>query len=76
MYLNNHAPPHFHAEYGELRQFIRIETLDILRGHLPSVLIAWWWSGHWIIALILRANGTEPREQVPLNEIKPLDSRR
>jgi hypothetical protein len=35
MYLNDHAPPHFHVEYGEYRALYLIETLVLSRGQLP-----------------------------------------
>jgi hypothetical protein len=45
MYFNDHAPPHFHAEYGEYEAVYTIETLEILRGELPrrahSMVIEW-----------------------------------
>lgn len=35
MYWNDHAPPHFHARYGEYGALIAIETGEIIGGHLP-----------------------------------------
>jgi hypothetical protein len=35
MFFNEHAPPHFHAEYGEFRAEIDIQTLEVLAGRLP-----------------------------------------
>lgn len=35
MFFNEHAPPHFHAEYAEHRAVIDIRTLEILEGKLP-----------------------------------------
>jgi len=35
MYWNDHAPPHFHVEYGEYRAQFLIETLVLSRGQLP-----------------------------------------
>ena len=35
MYYNDHAPPHFHARYGELEIRVEIETSKILSGHFP-----------------------------------------
>ena len=34
MFFNEHAPPHFHAEYGEYRAVINIRTLEIIEGKL------------------------------------------
>ncbi len=73
MYYNDHLPPHFHAEYGEFEALYTIETLDILRGGLPrrahSMVIEW--------ALAhraeLRIDWERAREQVPLDQIEPLD---
>lgn len=35
MFFNEHAPPHFHAEYGEHRASINIRTLEVMEGKLP-----------------------------------------
>ena len=35
MYWNDHAPPHFHVEYGEYRAQYAIETLELMKGALP-----------------------------------------
>ena len=35
MYFDDHAPPHFHAEYGEYEELIEIMTLNVYRGQLP-----------------------------------------
>ena len=45
MYYNDHAPPHFHARYGEYEATIEIEGLAVLEGELPSralMLVAEW----------------------------------
>ena len=36
MYSNDHAPPHFHARYGEYEAQIAIGTGDPLAGQLPG----------------------------------------
>jgi hypothetical protein len=45
MYFSDHAPPHFHAVYGEYEAVYTIETLEILRDTLPrrahSMVIEW-----------------------------------
>ena len=45
MYYNDHAPPHFHAIYGDGEATYTIETLEILRGKLPrrahSMVVEW-----------------------------------
>lgn len=35
MFWNEHAPPHFHALYGEHEAIIAIATLEVMRGELP-----------------------------------------
>ncbi len=35
MYYRDHAPPHFHAIYGEHEATVSIETVEILEGSLP-----------------------------------------
>ena len=45
MYFNDHAPPHFHARYGEFEATVAIETLEIVEGELPSralILVREW----------------------------------
>jgi len=45
MYFNDHAPPHFHARYGEFEATVAIETLEIIEGELPSralILVREW----------------------------------
>ncbi len=36
MFFNDHAPPHFHARYGEFEATIAIETLQVIEGDLPN----------------------------------------
>jgi hypothetical protein len=35
MFFNEHAPPHFHAEYAEHQVIIEIKTLNVIEGKLP-----------------------------------------
>jgi hypothetical protein len=35
MFFDEHAPPHFHAEYGEFKASINIQTLEVFQGTLP-----------------------------------------
>ncbi len=45
MYYNDHAPPHFHAQYAEYEALIRISPLGLLQGELPprafSLVMEW-----------------------------------
>ena len=36
MFFNDHAPPHFHARYGEFEATIDIATLEVIEGDLPN----------------------------------------
>jgi len=40
MHWNDHAPPHFHARYGEHRAVIEIRTLRVLEGRMPRRALA------------------------------------
>jgi Domain of unknown function (DUF4160) len=35
MHFRDHAPPHFHAIYGEFEAEIAVQTLELLEGRLP-----------------------------------------
>jgi hypothetical protein len=51
MYFNDHAPPHFHARYGEFEATIKIEDLAVLQGHLPTralELVKAWAAAHLV----------------------------
>ena len=45
MFFDDHNPPHFHAEYGELEALIEIHNLSIFAGRLPprvmGLVIEW-----------------------------------
>jgi hypothetical protein len=73
MFYPDHAPPHFHPEYGSEKAMIDIETLTVVDGKLPSRalgLVVEWASLHqeellelWKLAL----------EKKPLSKIAPLE---
>ena len=49
MYFGDHAPPHFHAEYGSFEARIDIATLAVVDGKLPPRamgLVAEWAALH------------------------------
>ena len=49
MFWGDHAPPHFHALYGEYEVIVNIRTLEIVKGFMPRralVLILEWASLH------------------------------
>lgn len=49
MHWREHAPPHFHALYGEYEVLIDIRTLEVVSGSLPKralVLVLEWAQEH------------------------------
>lgn len=40
MHWREHAPPHFHALYGEYEVLIDIRTLEIISGNIPKRALA------------------------------------
>jgi hypothetical protein len=49
MFYNDHAPPHFHARYGEFEATVGIESLTVIEGELPSRalhLVVVWGAAH------------------------------
>jgi hypothetical protein len=49
VFWREHAPPHFHALYGEHEALIDMRTLEIIRGSLPRralALVLEWASVH------------------------------
>jgi len=49
MFWREHAPPHFHAMYGEHEVLIDIRTLEVIKGHLPKraqALVLEWAAQH------------------------------
>jgi len=73
MYLDDHPPPHFHAIYGEFDAQLAIDTLEVLRGHLPrrvQVLVIEWAMAH---RPELRENWQRAERHESLLPILPLD---
>ena len=49
IYLKDHLPAHFHAEYGEYNAMINIQTGEIIEGQIPRkalVLVQEWVNLH------------------------------
>lgn len=73
VYYNDHAPPHFHAEYAEHEALFLIETLEVYSGSLPRrarALVVEWASLH---RSELYDNWERARRGEPLASIEPLD---
>jgi hypothetical protein len=73
MYYNDHAPPHFHAEYAEDEAVFTIDDLQVLHGEVPRrvhALVVEWAMLH-LDELV--ANWDLARRGVPLQGIGPLE---
>jgi hypothetical protein len=73
MYYRDHAPPHFHAIYGEFEAEIEIATAQIAEGTLPRSarsLVTEWAEAH---RDELQENWDLARQGQVLNAIEPLD---
>ena len=70
MYFDDHTPPHFHAQYGEYKAVIDINTLGIIAGSLPPKalgLITEWATIYKDNLLVVwgKAKNLEPLEKIP-----------
>ena len=73
MYYRDHAPPHFHAIYGEHEAEIDIATATVLAGRLPRkarALVMEWLEEH---RDQLQRNWDLARAGNPLESIEPLE---
>lgn len=73
MFYNEHLPPHFHAEYGDAEAVYEIATLEAMRGKLPRrphAMVVEWATLH---RQELLADWEKAQQQLPLDEIEPLD---
>ncbi len=72
MYYNDHAPPHFHAEYSGDEALYVIETLRVYAGQLPRRvhnLVIEWADLH---REALAEDWQKARNGEPLEKIEPL----
>jgi len=73
MYYDDHAPPHFHAYYGEYSVVIEIGSLMARDGRLPRramAMVIEWASEH---RDELMDNWLRTQMHQPLNPIQPLE---
>ena len=73
MFYNDHAPAHFHAEYGGAEAIYDIDRLEVLRGKLPRrahALVIEWATLH---RGELRNDWGNARAGKPLQTIEPLE---
>ena len=73
MYFQDHAPPHFHAIYGEHEALIEISSARTLEGELPkraAKLVKAWTKLH---RRELQLNWERAQAGEALHQIDPLD---
>jgi hypothetical protein len=72
MYYRDHAPPHFHAVYGEHEAFIAIETGEVIAGHIPKTAARL--VNEWALARRseLRENWARAQQSLPLERLAGL----
>ncbi|WP_133510690.1 DUF4160 domain-containing protein [Candidatus Thiosymbion oneisti] len=72
MYIREHAPAHFHAEYGEYEITVEIET-GVVTGKFPrralSAVLEW----YVLHKNELMANWEAAMNRKPLSKIEPLE---
>jgi hypothetical protein len=72
MYYNDHAPPHFHAEYAEWELIVGISDVSVIAGKAPNrvrAMVLEWAAQHQSELL---ANWERGRAQTPLIPVDPL----
>jgi hypothetical protein len=72
IYCADHAPPYFHAKYGDFEITVDIET-GAVQGHFPRRALKHvleWFELH---QAELRADWELARERQPLRKIAPLE---
>ena len=72
MYYRDHAPPHFHAEYGEFEITVEIST-GVVTGKFPRRalhLVLEWYSLH---RAEVAENWSLAQTKNPLKPIEPLE---
>jgi hypothetical protein len=72
MFYSDHAPPHFHARYGEYDVTVRIDD-GVVEGRFPRralALVQEWYALH---REELRENWERARSRKPLQKIEPLE---
>jgi hypothetical protein len=70
MYFDEHPPPHFHAEYGEFKAVVDINSLVVVGGYLPPRvlgLVIEWAAQHRseLLRLWDRAGKMQPLSKIP-----------
>jgi len=73
MFYNDHAPPHFHAFYGEFKAVIDISTNQLIEGKMPKAQLQKIESWCKIHQIELLENWERIRAYQKPNAIKPYE---
>jgi hypothetical protein len=72
IFWDDHFPPHFHAEYGDLQAIFNIDTLALIAGKLPPRalgLVMEWAALH---QAELKADWEKAKSKQSVDKIPPL----
>lgn len=72
MYFLDHAPPPFHARYGEWEAQVRIAPVGLLHGWLPPRVLALVIEWASLREVELEANWARLRQGIPPLPVAPL----
>ncbi|RIK85918.1 MAG: transcriptional regulator [Planctomycetota bacterium] len=72
MYYRDHAPPHFHAEYGDNEITVELES-GIVEGRFPRRALSAVFDWYELHREALQENWNLARAEQPLNPIEPLE---
>jgi hypothetical protein len=72
MYHRDHAPPHYHAEYGDYEIAVEIDS-GIVEGRFPRRALAAVMEWHSLHRDELAQDWELVRQERPLNRISPLE---
>lgn len=78
MFFNDHAPPHFHASYGDEDVMISIETGEVLRGEIPrrALRLVRDWTLLYRAELMANWERAQARPRMPMEKIPGLDAKK
>ena len=73
MLYNDHAPPHFHAEYGEYKMSVEIKTGRVIAGKFPRRAGRFVEEWRRLNVAALQEDWQRAVSREPLNKIQPLE---
>jgi len=72
MFFDDHAPPHFHAQYGGDEVIININTLAVVAGKIPPRAMGLVMEWAMLHQAELQADWQKAKTLQSLNKIAPL----